>query len=220
MKKILSIAALFIALPFATHASAANTIVDIDLHTSTLGSGVGFAIPVTETLAGRVSLNKFKYSFESDSDGTKFNSTLNLESLAALADWHLFNGITHLTAGIIYNNNSFSMNAIPNTNGSFTINNQNYAAGTITSLNAEITFNKVAPYLGFGWSGKASNSGFSFKSDFGVMFQGAPQSRLSATGSAASAAASDIAAAEAQLNRDMSSFNIYPVISVGIGYAF
>lgn len=196
-----------------------HAMVDIDVHASTLGLGAGFAIPVTENLAGRISLNRLNFSSQTTSDNIKYDSTLKLESIAALADWHLFSGITHLTAGLVYNNNSFSMNAVP-TGGTFTINGQAYNTTEISSLNAEIAFNKIAPYLGIGWSGRASKTGFSFKTDIGVLFQGSPKSSLSATGTQASAAAANIAEAQAQLDKDMSGFNIYPVISIGMGYAF
>lgn len=219
MKKLILLGMLSVAMPLSAQAGA-GAIVDIDVHASTLGFGAGFAIPVSENLDGRLSLNRFNYTFQTTSDNINFDSTLKLESVAALADWHLFSGITHLTAGLIYNNNGFDMNATPSALGGFTINGVYYPPGAINSLNANITFNKIAPYLGFGWSGRASKTGFSFKTDFGILFQGSPKSSMTATGTAASAAAGDIAAAQAQLDKDLSAFNIYPVISVGMGYAF
>jgi hypothetical protein len=219
MKKLILICALCVVLPFSAQANSSAK-VDIDVHASTLGFGVGFAFPVTENLAGRLSLSKFNYAFQTTSDNTNYDSTLKLENVAALADWHLFSGITHLTAGLIYNNNGFDMNATPASGGGFTINGNNYPAGAIDSLKANITFNKIAPYLGFGWSGRASKTGFSFKSDIGVMFQGTPKSTLAVTGTAASAAAADVAAAQAKLDSDMENFKLYPVVSVGMAYAF
>ncbi len=219
MKKLILLAALCCAMPLSALAKSSNAMVDIDVHTSTLGFGAGFAIPVTENLAGRISFNKYNYTYQTTSDSIKYDSTLKLESVAALADWHLFSGITHLTAGMFYNNNGFSMSAVP-TGGTFTINGTVYNTTQISSLNAEISFNKFVPYLGFGWSGRASKTGFSFKSDIGVLFQGSPKSSLTATGTAASAAANDLAASQVQLDKDLSGFNIYPVISLGIGYAF
>lgn len=215
MKKFILAGIFSAAIPL--QASAADAMVDIDVHASTLGMGAGFAIPVSENTAARLSLNKFNYTYSTTSDNINYSSTLKLESLAALFDWHVFSGITHLTAGMIYNNNSFDMVGIPGTGSIYNINGSPY---TLTSLNANITFNKVVPYLGFGWGGRPSKTGFSFKTDFGVMFQGAPQATLSVTGTGASAAANDVAIAQARLNEDMKSFSIYPVISLGMGYAF
>jgi hypothetical protein len=218
MKKFILLGALFTAFPFSAQAGSGAS-VDVDVHASTLGFGAGFAFPVTENVSARLNLNKFTYDFQTTSDQIDYDATLKLESVAALVDWHMFSGITHLTAGLIYNNNGFDMDATP-TGGGFTINGTFYPAGTIDSLNANVAFNKVAPYFGFGWSGRASKTGFSFKSDIGVMFQGSPKSTLTVTGAAASAAAADVAAAQASLDADMKDFNIYPVISLGLGYAF
>lgn len=207
-------------MPLSAQAESSKAHVDIDVHASTLGFGVGFAIPVTENVSGRLSLSKFNYAFQTTSDQINYDSTWKLESVAALADWHVFSGITHLTAGLIYNNNEFDMNATP-AGGSYTINGQTYTASQVGTLNANITFNKVAPYLGFGWSGHPRKTGFSFKSDIGVMFQGSPKSSMSASGAAAgSPLAADVAAAQAKLDSDLEKFKLYPVISVGMAYAF
>jgi hypothetical protein len=217
MKKIILLGALCIAMSVSAQAKSSDAIVDIDVHASTLGYGAGIAIPLSENFAARLSLSKANFTFNTTSDQIKYDATLKLESIAALADWHPFSGVTHLTAGLIYNNNSFDMTAIPTSGSVYTIEGNPY---TLTSLNANIAFNKIAPYLGFGWSGRASKTGFSFKSDIGIMFQGSPKSTLSATGPGASAAAADLAAAQAKLDKDMENFKLYPVISFGLAYAF
>lgn len=220
MKIFILLGALCFAMPLSAQAESAKAHAAIDVHASSLGFGVGFAIPVTENVSGRLSLSKYNYSFQTTSDQIKFDSTWKLESAAALADWHLFSGLTHLTAGLIYNNNSFDMNATP-TGGSYTINGQTYTTSEVGTLNANITFNKISPYLGFGWSGRASKTGFSFKSDIGVMFQGSPKSSMTASGAAAgSQLAADVAAAQTKLDADLDKFKLYPVISVGVAYAF
>jgi hypothetical protein len=219
MKRFLLLGALCFAVPLSAQAESSKAHVDIDLHASTLGFGVGIAIPVTENVSGRLSLSKYNYAFQTTSDLIKFDSTLKLGSAAALVDWHLFTGVTHLTAGLIYNNNEFDMTATPT--GSYTINGNTYSASQVGTLNANITFNKIAPYLGFGWSSRASKTGFSFKSDIGVMFQGSPKSSMTASGAAAgSQLAADVAAQQAKLDADMESYKLYPVISVGVAYAF
>ncbi len=178
MKKLLLIVLLFIALPFSAQAKTSNATVDIYAYTSTLGHGVGIAMPVSQNISGRVALSQATFILPPDI----LPLTLKLQSVGALADWHLFSGITHLTGGVIYNNNIFS--------------------STEDGPPINFTFNKVAPYLGFGWSGRASNTGFSLKTDIGIMFHGAPKSTV------------------AKAESDMAEYTMYPVISVGMGYAF
>lgn len=196
----------------AASAQAGNAVADVDVHVSTLGGGLAVAFPATNTVDARVGFNTFHRNFTkttTNANGTVNNdASLNLSTLELLADWHVFNGITHLTAGVMYNNNKVDMNAV----GSYVINGTTYN----TPLTASIAFNKLAPYLGFGWSGRAKNTGWSFKSDIGIMYQGSPKATVTAPG----VAAADVATQQASVNDSLKNFKYYPVISLGIGYAF
>lgn len=219
MKKFILIVSI-IALPFTVLAKSSYAGVDIDVHASTLGLGAGFAVPISDNFAGRVNLNKYTYATSFTSDNVKYDGSLKLESIGLLADWHLFSGVTHLTGGLIYNNNEFGMTATP-VGDKYTFNGVQYDPAVVGTATATVTFNKVAPYLGIGWSGRASKSGFSFKSDIGVMYQDSPKAKLTATGAAASPLlAADLAAAERKMNAELEGYKIWPVISVGLGYAF
>ena len=220
MKIIFLFFTLGLLLPLSAQAESTGATVDIDVHASTLGLGAGFAIPISENTAARLNLNKYTYTNQTTSDNVKYDASVKLESIGLLADWHLFSGVTHLTGGIIYNNNEISMTATPS-GANYIFNGQSYNPSLVGTATATVTFNKVAPYLGIGWSGRASKTGFSFKSDIGVMYQGSPKAKLTATGAAANPAlAADLAAAERTMNADLESFKIWPVISVGLGYAF
>jgi hypothetical protein len=165
-------------------------------------------------------LNQFKKSINKTSGDLNYTGDLKLSSFGLLADWHLFNGVTHLTAGLMGNGNKLSMTATAAANTNYTINGATYNSGpTGGTLTTAVDFNKTAPYLGFGWSGQPKNSGFSFNSDFGIMFQGSPKATVTAAGwsGAGSALTSD---AQTQLNEDLKNYKYYPVISIGIGYAF
>jgi hypothetical protein len=187
---------------------------DLDVHLSTLGYGLGIAFPMTDTIDGRIGFNQFSKTFNrtvnNSSGQVNYTGDLKLSSFDALADWHLFNGVTHLSAGLMYNNNKFALNST----GTVTINGNPYPTG---SLSAAVDFKKVDPYLGFGWSGQAKNTGFSFKSDFGVLFQGKPKSTVTCSGGIS---ASDCNTAQTTLSDDLKNYRYYPVISLGIGYAF
>jgi hypothetical protein len=184
---------------------------DFDLHVSTLGYGAGLAFQGTDSsVATRLGFNQFNKTYSSTSNGVNYEGKLKLSSADLLLDWHLFNGVTHLTAGLFYNNNKFDLTSV----GSYTINGNTYTG----TMNSTVTFKKVAPYLGFGWSGQPKKSGLSFKSDFGILFQGKPQSTVSSTDPAITSA--DLATAQAELDDKLKDFKYYPVISFAIGYAF
>lgn len=87
--------------------AADKAFVDVDVHLSTLGYGLGAAFPMTDSIAGRIGFNQFNKSLNETSDSVNYTGDLKLSSFNALADWHPFNGMTHLTAGLMYNNNKF-----------------------------------------------------------------------------------------------------------------
>ncbi len=192
---------------------------------STLGLGLEAAFPMTQSIDVRLGLHTYKYGFNqtTTSDGltTNFIGNLQLQSLQALADWHPWEGSFRVSGGLVYNNNKFTMTARPDGIGNINIGGVTYnAAGA--SVNATVDFNKVAPYLGIGWGRTPKNTGLSFTSDIGVAFQGAPNSNITTTGipDVNGTLAADTAKANADLKNELKSFNIYPVISIGIGYTF
>jgi len=209
MKKSVLLSVLM-ALPLAglaVGAQAGNAVADVDAHVSSLGLGLGVAFPVGDSVDARAGFNQFNKSFSTTTTNAtstiNYNGNLKLSSIDLLADWHPFDGMTHLTAGLMYNNNKFEATGVDQVTG-----------GTV---NATVTFRKVAPYLGFGWSGQAKNTGWSFVSDIGVLFQGAPNAALT---TASPALAPNLATQQATLNDKLKNFKYYPVVSIGVGYAF
>jgi hypothetical protein len=215
MKKIILVS----VLSTLTIPAYADTTVNGKL--STLGYGLEAALPLTQSVDGRIGLNTFKYSLNktSTSNGidTNYTGDLNLGSFEALADWHPFTGSFRISGGLVYNNNNLKMTAQPS-GGAVSIGGTPYSAGAGQSVNATIDFNKVAPYFGIGWGRTPKNSGLSFTSDIGVLFQGSPKANV--TTNIPGVAAADINKANSDLNSAVNSFKIYPVISIGIGYTF
>ena len=206
MKKRILVAAVVAAISSPAFAGT-----DIEAHLSTLGYGLGMGFQAADSsIVARVGFNQFNKTYTTTSGAVSYDGKLKLSSADLLADWHLFNGATHLTAGLVYNNNKVDLTSV----GTYTINGNSYS-GTV---NSTVTFNKVVPYLGFGWSGQPKNKGLSFKSDFGVLFQGRPKSTVSTTDPLVTAA--DLATAQSDLDESLKNFKYYPVISFGIGYAF
>jgi len=217
MKKIGLLIALS-ALPLSALADDVTAAAKI----STLGYGLDVAIPVTESVDARLGFNTFSKNFNTSTvnglNTTNYQGTLSLGSFEALADWHPFAGSFRVSGGVMYNNNKFTMAAQP-AGGFINVGGVNYpAAGA--SVNAAVDFNKVAPYLGIGFGSAPKDSGFSFATDLGIMFQGAPRANITTTGLAGPTLAADVARANADLNAKLKNFQYYPVASIGIGYTF
>lgn len=217
MKKVFSLA--LSALLVVPALASAETEVNAKL--STLGLGAEVILPAYNTVDARFGLNTFHRSvtraYTSGGAVTNLTGNLNLQSVEALADWHPFDGAFRLSGGLIYNNNSFSLTAAPGS-GTFNVHGIPTQIGAGQSVNANVDFNKVAPYIGFGFGSSPKKSGLSFTSDIGLMYQGTP--RTSVTSNVTGTTAADIAKANADLSSSLHRFNLYPVVSVGIGYAF
>lgn len=203
-------------------ASAPAFAMDIDLHVSTLGAGLGLGFQASDSVVVRVGSNQFNKTFTTTSGSLNLDGKLKLSSFGALLDWHLFNGATHLTAGVLSNGNKLNVTATP-VAGTVTLNGVAFSTADIGTVNGEVTFNKVAPYVGFGWNSQPKNTGFAFKSDFGVMLQGSPKATITYTGNGGAVASqinTQVAVEQANLNEKLKNYKAYPVISFAIGYAF
>jgi len=212
--------AVFVLAALPMQSFAANATVRLDAHISTLGGGLELAVPLTEKYDARLGFNQFKFSTTQNSGGLNYKGDLKLASVGALVDWRPWSGTTHLTAGVIFNSNKLALSATT-TPGTYTINGAPYNSAGGDTITSSVEFNKVAPYLGFGWSGHPKNKGFSFSSDFGILFQGSPKASVTTTGAWGGANTSQLTTdAQNQLNTDLKNFKMYPVVSLGIGYAF
>jgi hypothetical protein len=208
-------------------AGAANAQVGATADIGTTGVGVHVVVPLTTQLNGRFGANYLKHDFDKTSDGVDYNLKGKLQTFDILVDWYLSEGGSfHLTGGAVYNGNKFDVRGKPNGNGTFNINGNPYTASDVGILTGRIDFRKAAPYLGIGWGNAAAQSGgWSVTTDLGVFYQGSPNVQLAVTGCTVSSTvcnrlAQDVEAARKQLGDDTSSFKIYPVARIGIGYRF
>ncbi len=215
MKKIVLAAALSV-LTIPAYAD-----ITVNAKISTLGLGLEAAFPMTQSINARLGFNTYKYSFNeaTTSNGltTNFSGNLNLGSLQALADWHPWEGSFRVSGGLVYNNNKFTMTAQPSA-GTINIGGVPYPVAAGQHVNATVDFTKVAPYLGIGLGRTPKNTGLSFTSDIGILFQGTPNA--SVTTNITGVDDADLNKANTDLKDALKSFNIYPVISIGIGYTF
>ncbi|OGT15163.1 MAG: hypothetical protein A3J49_08590 [Gallionellales bacterium RIFCSPHIGHO2_02_FULL_57_16] len=170
----------------------------------------------SDSITGRVGFNTFTYKYNGNSGTTNYDFKLQLQTVSALADWYPFSGGFRTSAGLLYNNNKLTLKALPNVTA-YTVGGTTYPTG-ISSVEATIAFNKIAPYLGIGWGNPvAKDKGWGMVSDFGVMFQGSPKTNLVVTCTTCPTA-NEIAAENAKLQSDLSSFKFWPVVSVGVSY--
>ncbi len=198
--------------------------VGVTTRVGTLGIGVDVAKSLSPQFDARLGFNFGNVGFNRTDSGINYDSQLNLSSVQLFGDYYLFGGSSfRVTGGLVAQNNRFSVTGKPSGNGSYTIDNQSYSASQVGNLTGEFKYaNTIAPYLGIGL-GHASNEGFGFNADLGVMFTGAPKVTLNASNPAFNNNPTTRSAIDNQVRQtesDLKGFNIYPVLSVGISYGF
>jgi hypothetical protein len=205
---------------------------------SLLGIGGEAAIPITNKMDIRGGFNALSYSRNFDKDGVAYAGQLSFRSIEAHYDWFPFGGSFHLSPGmLVYNGNKVTANASVAGGQTFDLNDTTYSSDPANPISGKgkIDFKKVAPTFTIGWGSLVPRNGrhWSIPFEIGAAYQNAPRATLSLTGGACDSSGlncqdvssdptflSNVQAEQDKLNKDMSSFKFYPLISIGFGYRF
>ena len=207
--------------------------IGVGVKAGTLGAGVDLSVALTQTINARVSLTNV--SIDDLNETITIGDTGNTGDIAAtmdfdfgasslLFDWYVFDGTFHLTAGMMKNNGKVAFSGA--LLSGVVVNGQAIDPGDISGdIFGSIGLgNSYQPYLGFGWGRKADNNpGLSLSVEVGVALLD-PAAELSATASGSGLSQTDlnirINDAENDVSNDLSLFEAWPVLSLGLNYAF
>lgn len=189
------------------------------------GVGGGFAVMFNSHVGARVGYTTFDYEVEDleESDLT-LDGEAELGGVQALLDWHPFGGGFRFSIGAM-ESAKLSARARP-VAGAYTFDGVTYSAADIGEANGVAEFDSIAPYAGFGYGRALSADGrFSFAADLGVAFTGAADVTLNVTcrlsdPTLCARLENDVAAEQAELQREADKMNYWPVLSVGVSYRF
>lgn len=194
------------------------------LQVGTTGYGFDVGQQLTNRIGARVGYSALNYSRSFHTSDVDYDGKLKLSNLRALADLELGYGF-RISGGVVFGNNKVDVNGKAS-GGSYTINGNTYAASNIGSFTGRIKLgNGAAPYLGLGY-GMIGKKGFGFYADLGAMYAGKPSTTLDITcGSALSAAQctqlrTDADAERQKVQDKADGFKWYPVVNIGLSYAF
>ena len=170
--------------------------IGIGADVSPLGIGIKSAIVLNDYFDARLMGNFFNYnSARFEIEGFNVNANLHMASAAAALDWYPFNSIWRLSPGVIFFNSnqiSTTANIIPGTD--FTLNNVDFYSANANSVTGAtplvasgvLGLNTIRPAAtitgGFGRFIPRSNRHWSFPSEFGVAFTGAPSVNVNVSG--------------------------------------
>jgi hypothetical protein len=185
----------------------------------TTGLTLSLGTPLGNRFDARIQYGSFSYGTSISSSDNSYKGQLQLHSFMFLADYHPFASTFALTTGLCLPNFSLGASLLPNADGSFTLNH--VAVTGISTVGGTVVWNKTAPYLGIAWQPAKEKRGLSFAADLGAAFVGTPNVHLFATGAGASNPVVQSAiAAETQSLENSTSFNVFPIVNIGLVYRF
>jgi len=220
MKRIAVIGLALSGLLSTTLCSAAG--IGVGAKAGTLGLGIEITKGITSAINGRIGFNSYSFDTSGSESDVDYDSDYNLETISALVDWHPFNGSFRTTLGVLVNNNELDMTA--KATGNVDIGGTLYTPAQIGNVDGVATFGDIAPYIGVGW-GNAVEQGqrLTFSFEVGVLMQGSPRVELTSSGGTLSSDPTflaNLATEQAQLEDDLSDYDLYPVVSLGLAYQF
>ncbi len=220
---------------FLSNANAVD--IGIGAKVGTAGAGFDFSVGLTKTINARLSLTSFDIDGQEETltvgdDGAEGDVEAELDldygATALFIDWHVFDGTFHVTAGLFKNNGKAKMTG--ELQESVIIDGQQLDVADIAGgeVSGSISLgDSYQPYLGVGWGRKAGEeSGLSVTVDLGVAMLD-PEVELEADLNVGSVNFTDQADlnqtlrdAESDAEDEFDDFKLFPLISIGINYAF
>lgn len=213
----------------------------VGVKTSFLGVGAEVGARVTHKTNARVGFNILGYSRNFSKDGINYGGHLSFRTFEAHYDFFPRAGNFHISPGVLaYMGNPVTANAVVPGDQSFSLGGQTYYSdpSAPATANGRVNFNQVSPTATIGWGNlvRRSSKHISIPVELGAAFQGSPKSTLNLTGNVCNAPSgsllrscistsnstvqSNVVAEQGKINKSVSAFKVYPIISVGFGYKF
>jgi hypothetical protein len=227
--------------------------VGIGADISPLGIGIKSAIVLDHYLDARLMGNFLNYnSGRFEAEGFNVNANLHMASAAASLDWYPFGSIWRLSPGLMFfNDNQLSASSDVVGGTSFSLDKQTFYSATTNPATGATPLifsgvlglhtNRPAATIagGFGRFIPRSNRHWSFPSEFGVAFTGAPsinvnvsgwvcldskQTQCSNLGNPTSPVSIEfnnaLQSSLTRLRKDLNAVQVYPLFSYSVVYSF
>lgn len=197
----------------------------------TLGAGVEVSAG-SRRLQARAALAAGSLSEDLTTSDVRYSGDLELQNVPLLLDFFPTGGAFRFTAGAVLGDNRIDATAPL----SQLIDPADIPAGippslidSLGSLEGRASFDSFAPYLGIGFGNPLGElRRWHLKLDLGVVFTGEPDVELDARLNLPIAVPAElqlvldalVAAEEAELEREVEEYDLYPVIQIGLSYRF
>lgn len=198
----------------------------VNAKVSTFGVGLEGIFGLTEQLHARLGGNYLDYdpSRTINTSDVDYDPELSLRSGTATLDWYPLGGTFRLFAGLMYNKNDVNVTGKPAFSGTISIGGIDFNVADVGELKGDIDFNTAVPYLGVGWGNALNGKGsLRLSFDLGVGYQGSPDVSLKPSNDTLAndpAFQAALSRQEDDLKDKVDKYRYYPIIALGLSYAF
>jgi hypothetical protein len=193
----------------------------LDAKVGTLGFGADLSRSIVPRVLNlRVGASFFSYTADFSEEGINYRGQLRLGAVPIALDVFPFKNWLRIGGGALINLNEVRGTAQPS-GGTLTIGDRTYNAQDVGQLDGKVKFERVAPFVGLGFSNPIKDKGhhWGFFADLGILYHGTPNARLTSSKSI-SGLQDDINRENQSLNNEIKDYKIFPVIQLGISYHF
>lgn len=182
----------------------------LGLNAGTLGAGVEAGIRLTSWANLRVSGHVYSFSYKDSIDGIDYTFDMDMENI--IAAFELYPGdrqVFKFVGGAVFSGNEIDVLGVPQ-------------ATLDSRITGEVTYDKVAPYVGIGFGNALrADANFSISLDLGVIFQSYELVlKTEGTGSGLAWVDERRTDVEDDINDILEQIKIYPVATVSVAYQF
>ncbi|MBO1075498.1 hypothetical protein [Roseomonas marmotae] len=223
MKKLAGAALAVLSLGAAMPAQAQNPLSGVNLELGVTGGTLGIGPelnikPQSWPLGLRLNYTTFDFDRDFSVNGVNYNGTLDLSSFGATLDFYPFRTGFRVSAGLRYSDDSVDLTG--HTERNFRYKGTTIAGSDLGTLYGDVTYNKIKPYLGLGYTYAFLGGRLPVSLDVGATYLGNPDVNLRADAGAPAIAAAYVESKRHDLERKMDNYKFYPVIQLSIAYRF
>ena len=193
----------------------AGDVIGIGIKAGTLGLGVDLTGRVNDWFSIRGTYSQWDYKKTLNESGNDYDGTFKLGAYGVLLDFFPAKGNFRISGGFLKNRNEIVMVSTPT--APIDIGGIPYEPAAIGTLTGNVQFNSGVPYFGIGY-GSAARPGarVRFVLDVGVLSQGAGAVSLSSSTGLVDPA--DLESEQAQIEDEIKSYKLWPVLAFGISF--
>ncbi len=207
----------------------------VGLKADTLGAGVQIATPVSRSFNLRSSFNVLAFNDGFNVDGLNYSARLHLKSNETVLDWFVLPGI-HISPGILWAKNTMTAPVSVAPGQTFSLGGQSFINSVDDPVNGSATVgyaHSFSPLLLVGIGNIIPRNGghLSIPIEIGFAYTGSPQLNLNIKGTMCTSegcvdlsqntdAQTSLKQEIKNLNKDLGSYPVFPIVSLGLAYHF